>query len=117
MKLKVIPTLREKKRYVVFKVYSSDTIEYDEFRNAAINVMLKWMGEKGFGEANIKFIKNLWNEKEMVGFVKCSTRYVHDVKFAFGLLRQVGDAKVLVRTVLVSGTISSAKRKLKNIKI
>ena len=112
MKLKVKPSMREKKRYVVFNVYSNDKILYEDLKNAIKNVIIKWIGEMGFGSANIRFIDNLWDERRLTGFISCSPKYVWSVRFALSLLQHVGDADVIIHVPVVSGTIKSAKEKI-----
>ncbi len=110
MKLRKMPTQRERKRYVFFSVHSSAKLEFGEVRNAITNSMLNWMGEEGVAKAKPWVIRNLWTQKS--GVVQCSHRHVDDIKVSLALVRQIGDAKVVFRTTRVSGTIKSGKEKL-----
>lgn len=111
MKLKTMPSQRESKRYVFFRIHSSFGLSYNEVRNAAMNSLLNWMGSEDFAKAKPWLIKNLW--KKDSGVIQCSHRYVDHVKVALGLIRQIGDSKVIFETYRVSGTLKSGKSKIK----
>ena len=112
MKLKSRPTLREKKRYIFFKVHSDCRVEFRMVRDAIMNSILNWLGDKDFALAKPWVIKNLWEQRKQEGVVRCSHRYVDDVKVSLGLVRQIGDARVIFQTLRVSGTIKSGKCKV-----
>jgi RNase P/RNase MRP subunit POP5 len=110
MKLKTLPSQRERKRYVFFMLHSSMRLEFNDVRNAIMNSLLNWMGESGFAKAKPWIIRNLWTQKE--GVIQCSHRHADDVKVALAMIRQIGDAKVILQTLRVSGTIKSGEEKL-----
>ncbi|NIO22806.1 MAG: ribonuclease P protein component 2 [Candidatus Aenigmarchaeota archaeon] len=111
MKLKGRPTLKEKKRYVFFKVHSSGDLDYRMVRDGVMNSLLNWLGDKDLALAKPRIIKNLWDQKGKQGVIRCSHRYVDDVKVSLGLVHQIGDSRVIIQTTRVSGTIKSGKRK------
>ena len=51
MKLKSKPTIRGKHKYVVFKIHSTSKLQYNDVKNAIMNSLLNWMGEKDFADA------------------------------------------------------------------
>jgi len=110
MKLKKIPSLKSRRRYLFFHIHSEEGgIPYENARDAVMNSVLNWMGERGAAQANIRIIKNLWNGKEQKGCVQCSHKTVDEVKTALSLIYQIGDQKVAFQTVKVAGTIKSGK--------
>jgi ribonuclease P/MRP protein subunit POP5 len=113
MAQKLLPTLREKKRYVVFRVHSQERLDYPSMHNAAWNSLLNWMGEKELSRANVRIIKNLWDPRQQAGFVQCSPKSVDSVKMGLSLVHQIGDQRVVFQTLGVSGTIRSGKSRLK----
>ena len=114
MKLKRLPCLKEKKRYIVFRVHSEERIEYPNMKNAVWNSLENWLGERDLAKANIHIIKNLWNSSERTGFIKCSHRFVDEIKVGLGLIHQIGDSRVIFETLRVTGTIKSGKEKPQN---
>ena len=110
MRLKKLPSQRESKRYVFFRVHSSGDLGYPEVRDAVMNSLLNWMGSEEFARAKPWLIKNLW--KANSGVIQCSHRYVDDLKVSLALVHQIGDSRVIFETMRVSGTLKSGKRKL-----
>ena len=105
--------MRERKRYVVFSVISEQGVAYEAVRDALWNSMTHWIGEAGLARAGVKVVKNLWNQSEQTGFVQVSPKYVDAVKVAMGLIHQIGDQRVILQSIRVSGTIKSGKIKSK----
>jgi RNase P/RNase MRP subunit POP5 len=110
MKLKFLPSQKERKRYVFFSIHSSMPVPFAEGKDAINGSLLGWMGNSSFARAKPWVIRNLWTPKG--GVIQCTHRYVDDVKLSLALIRQIGDAKVMFRTTRVSGTIKSGKEKL-----
>ncbi len=109
---KVLPSLREKKRYIIFKVHSNEKLDYASMHNAAWNSLINWLGERDLSKANVRIIKNLWDSNKQIGFIQCSPKFVDSVKVSLGLVHQIGDQRVIFQTLRVSGTIKSGKTKL-----
>ena len=110
MALKSLPSLREKKRYIVFRLHSEGKLSYAIVKNAIFDSLLEFLGEQEFARANIRFIKNLWNQK--TGFLETTPAYVDKVKVGLALIHQIGEEKVIFQTLKVSGTIKSGKKAL-----
>ena len=109
MKLHNPPAIRQKIRYIVFKVHSDEKIPFFNIKNAIDNSIQDWMGESDTAKARIWIIRNLWDDKKQTGFIRCSSRFVDKVKTALGLVHQIGDSRVVVQTMRVTGTIKSGK--------
>ena len=111
MKLRTAPSMRPRKRYIVFRVLSKEKLDYTNLRDAVWAVLSEWMGEDDMARANIRLIKNLWDPKTKKGFIQCDHRYVDKVKVGLALVHQIGDQRVIFQTIRVTGTIKSAKSK------
>ena len=113
MKLKRLPSMREKRHYVTFRIHSENPVIYSEMKGAVMNSILNWMGEEGFSSARCRVIKNLWDHMKQIGWIECSPRSVDDIKMALALVHQIGDERVIFQVTRVSGTIKSGKAKMK----
>ena len=116
MKLKSRPTMRSKKHYVIFRLHYGDPEFRPDFMNvrgAIWNSLESWLGEAEAAKANIRFIMNLWDPKTQTGFLSCSPKYVDKINVAMALVHQIGDQRVIVQVLRVSGTIKSGKEKAK----
>jgi ribonuclease P/MRP protein subunit POP5 len=115
MRLKILlPSLRERKRYILFKTISEEPINYDLFKNLLNSTILKFYGELTFGRFSFKFLDERWNEKEQIGIIKCNHKFVPNIIVALGLLQRIGESRINVKILKISGTIKSL---LKNLRI
>jgi len=101
----LIPTLREKERYVKFKVISEQPISYVDLESAIWNLFLDFYGELGVSEISLWVIKNLWDEKEQVGVIKCNNKSVQKVLTGLNFIQRLGDSRVIFKILKISGTI------------
>ena len=113
MKIKKMPTLKERGRYIVFKIHSKESLDFTDVKNSLWNSILSFLGEEQTARAGVRIIRNLWKTKSGTGFLKCNHTYVDKIKVSLGLISQIGDSKVIVQTLRVSGTIKSATKKMK----
>ncbi|HJW97354.1 MAG TPA: Rpp14/Pop5 family protein [archaeon] len=111
MSLKKPPSMRGKKRYLIFRLHSDSPASFQDVREAVWNSILNWLGDNEAPRADIHIVKNLWNQKEQSGFIRCDPKYVDSVKLALALIHQIGDQRVIFQTVRVAGTIKSGKEK------
>ncbi len=113
MKLKRLPSMKEKRHYLTFRVHSDIPVSYEDMKGAALNSILNWMGERGFSVSNAKVIRNLWDGRKQEGWLSCTPKAVDDIKMALALIHQIGDAKVIFHVLRVSGTIKSGQEKVR----
>jgi RNase P/RNase MRP subunit POP5 len=108
MPLKIIPsTARERKRYLLVKIESSDTIDRRDIENAILNSCLQFLGELGVAKAGIIVMSDTYNGKTVV--VKTGHKFIDETKSAISLIKSIGNKKVRLSTVKVSGAIKNLK--------
>ncbi len=105
------PTLRIKKRYVVFKIYSEEGISFEDVVNAIWGSFLNFAGELNLALSRIKIIDDLWQKEKKIGVIRCAHTAVELVRTVLILIDRIGDQRVVFRILGVSGTLNSAKRK------
>ena len=108
MKLTKKPSLREKKRYIYFTVRSSGSLKYFDLKNTIHSSILHLIGELGAAKSNVHLVKNLWDQKKLCGVIRCSNKYVDQVKVSLALVHQIGEERVVFQTLRVSGTIKGS---------
>jgi len=111
MKLKKLPSLREKKRYLVFRIISESPLDYPNVKGAMWHSMENWLGQNELAQASPRLVKNLWDGRKKKGFLQCTPKYVDQVKVALALIKQIGDQRVIFQVIRVTGTIKSGKDK------
>ncbi|MEM5766333.1 MAG: Rpp14/Pop5 family protein [Candidatus Aenigmatarchaeota archaeon] len=106
----LLPSLREKERYVNFKVISEGPVSYVDLENSIWNSFLDFYGELGVSELSLRIIKNLWNEKEQIGVIKCNNKVVEKVVAGLGLISRLGDSRIVFKIMKISGSIKGLKK-------
>ena len=105
------PTLRERNRYIAYQVVSESPINYSDLTNTIWHSLLNFLGELGTAEANVWIVKNVYNEAKQMGLVKCKHIAVEQVRTALALIQRIGDVRVVVKVLGVSGTLKAARKK------
>ena len=110
IKLKpVLPTLREKKRYLSFKVHSKDKMASNLVKGAIKSSMLKYVGELGTSEAGLMFMDKLYDQKTQIGVIKVANKHVDSLKISLALIDKINKSNVIVRSIKTSGMINRMK--------
>lgn len=111
-KPKTLPaSLRPRKRYIIFQVISEKPVDYIELVGAIWRTFLNFLGEMKTSEMNFWLIKNLYDQKNQRGVIRCSPDQVEYARAALALIDQIGETKALIKINTVTGTIRSAKKK------
>jgi len=111
-RLKPLPSsLRPTRRYIAYQVISEDKMQYSDLLNAIWHSILNFLGEFGASEAKIWIIRNLYDEKKQYGMIRCSHKYLERIRAALSLIERVGDTRVIIKVLGVSGTIKAARMK------
>ena len=104
----ILPSLREKKRYIAYKVKANKPIDNSTLRNAVNSYMLKFLGELSYAKAGI-ILLDCKNNK---GIIKTSNNYVNEVKASLALIDSIENNVVAFRSICVSGSLSKAVSKM-----
>ncbi len=116
MKLKILPpTLREKKRYIGLKMYSSDKLKKEDIFNILWNSIINVYGEIESSQINLWIVdsKEVENDKrkEYNVIIKCKRGYETKVKTAFSSIYRNREKRIVVHTIGTSGTIKALNKK------
>ncbi|MFB6217276.1 MAG: Rpp14/Pop5 family protein [Candidatus Aenigmatarchaeota archaeon] len=104
-------SMRKKKRYIAFRIISENELEFSDIVNAFWHSLLDVFGEVQTSSINFWLVKDAWNKEKQSGLIKCNHRHVSKIRLALALLTRIGDEEVSVKTIGVSGTLKSAKKK------
>ena len=105
------PSLRSHKRYIIFEIVSDEPVAYNELLSAIWNSMLDFLGELKSSEAMIWLIQNLYDESGKQGVIKCRHDFVENMRAVLSLIQTVGETRVIIKILGVTGTIKSARNK------
>ncbi|MBI1978763.1 MAG: ribonuclease P [Candidatus Aenigmarchaeota archaeon] len=111
-KLKILsPTLREKERYISFKIISEEPVVYSDLESVIWSTLLEFYGELGMSQMSLRIVKNLYNENGQTSVIKCNNKSVPKVIAGLGLITRLGESRVVFKILKVSGTIKSLNLK------
>ena len=108
----LLPSLREKKRYVVFEVISREMIRDFHFvSDAILNYSFQLLGQYGVAKAGLIILDDKWDRSNQRGIIKVSHRYVDAIKAALVFVDRINNAPAAIRSLGVSGILNKAERK------
>ncbi len=103
--------LREKRRYAAVKVFSEKSVKKEDVESAIMHSLVDIAGEINIAIANVKFLKELCKEEKQIYVIRFSHSAKELVHAAIALVNRIGDSKVAMRIIGISGTIKALKRK------
>ena len=106
------PTLREKKRYVAFKIFSDELLSKDELTKAVWSGGLSLLGEIQASSLGLWVID--FSEEQMEGFLVCRNEALWNIKAILAFIGEINGKRVHICVTGVSGTIKALKRKFLN---
>ena len=107
----VSPSLREKKRYIVYEILSKNKIKaFSSVSRAIWASTLSFNGELETGKAGIWLIPEKYDAQSQRGIMKVSNKYVEKAKAALALVNKIDNQKVIIRSVATSGILNKAER-------
>ncbi len=99
----LLPTLKEKKRYVVYAVRSEMRHGLPEVRDIVERAALSFLGKLEYAKAGIMILNDFRNNK---GIIRVNRHYVDKLKAALMLI----NSNMMVSCVYVSGILKKAKK-------
>lgn len=105
----ILPSLREKKRYLVFEVISERAVQMQDVFRAVYDSLLAVAGEAGVAVAGVFMPSNLY--KGQRGVARVSHVSVDLLRAALCRISQVGSVPVIVRSVGVSGSLKTIRER------
>jgi len=108
----MLPSLREKKRYLAFEVISNESIEkFFHISEAIWESCLSYLGTLGVANSGIWLLPDMWNKETQRGLIKISHKQVHNVKAALTLIKKINRQNVIVKSLGVSGILKKARER------
>ena len=105
--MKLIPSLRQKKRYLIFEVRSEHPLSVQDIHEAVDQGLLRFLGELGLSRAGVMFLAERFDPKSQQGVLKVNHTAVDEVKAALMLIKKIKKEAVILRSVTVSGTLKA----------
>lgn len=106
------PTLREKKRYLVFEVIARNKVL--PLSKAAKAIALSYTslhGERGAAKAGLIYIGKRSDDELQRGILRVNRKNVTDLKAAIALVKDIAGEEAIARSIGVSGMLKRAEEK------
>lgn len=105
--MKTIPTLREKKRYLAFKIISENAINRRELTEEILDSICSLFGDTGASEIN----PALMSYDGGYGILRCQKDRTSDTRAALACINKVGGGRVSIMVLGISGSVKGAMEK------
>lgn len=104
---RLLPSLREKKRYLAFEVISKSSIPQQAASETIQQSVLSFGGELGAATAGLYVLPKLFQKQK--GILKTSHTTLDLVRASLCDIKQIGSEPVIVRSIGVSGSLKKVK--------
>jgi ribonuclease P/MRP protein subunit POP5 len=108
----LLPTLREKKRYLVYEILSDADFDAKVISTSIKDAMHELFGMNGVADAGLMFMDNKFNTETQRGFVRVSAQSLDALRASFTFIHDIKGRKAIVRSVIASGMIAKAEAAL-----
>ncbi|MBN1923368.1 MAG: ribonuclease P protein component 2 [Nanoarchaeota archaeon] len=103
----ILPSSREKKRYILFEVIGEEKVFKDEVKNSIYQKTLELLGEEGFSRAGVMLVGT--------NIVRVNPKFKDEMINILSLIRVINGKRVVINTLKTSGIIKKIKgEKLKH---
>jgi RNase P/RNase MRP subunit POP5 len=108
----MLPSLREKRRYLVFEVVSKNKLSSASAVSSAVQrKTAEFLGELEAAKAGVHTLHDKWDSKKRKGVIRLNRKYVNHLKAALCMISRIENRKVVVKSVGVSGMLNKAEKK------
>jgi len=106
--MKPLPSLKERKRYVIVKVISSQKFSFKEIEQELKDSLAEFLGTLGLSKASIMILKEKFNPENQTLIIKVNNKHVNELKSGLILVKKIKDKPVIIKSLAVSGTLKKA---------
>lgn len=108
----LLPSLKEKKRYIVFEVISDVSLPEQDIYHVIGENMHTYVGDLGMAQAGLQFIPEKWNHRTQRGIARVSHTSADALKASFVFINSIKNNKVTVHSVGTSGILAKTQKYL-----
>ena len=104
--MKLLPSLKQKKRYIVFEILSEQKFTFPEVKEEVERALLLFLGQLGIAKTSPMLIREKYKNNKFI--IKINHKYVDEVKAALTLSKTIKNTPVIIKSVITAGTIKKA---------
>ncbi len=109
--MRTLPSLKEKRRYLVFEVISERKHGLDEVKKAIMDSLTSFLGASGMAKAKMRMLADKWDEDKQKGVIVMERKNLDSVKAALCMATSVSGEKAIIRSAGASGILKKAVEK------
>ena len=108
----LLPSLKEKKRYLAFEIISKSRIKaFSEVSKAVWASTLSYAGTRGTANMGIWALPEKYNAAKQKGLIRVGHRNMDELKASLALIKEIENQPVIVRSIGASGILTKAEKK------
>lgn len=102
----LLPTLKERQRYLVYIIRVAGNTLIPKANEHLIKECNTLLGVFDAGKAGVMNVK--YDENTRKGMIRLENKYLDKVKVCLGMINRIGDKKVNIDVIYVSGILNKA---------
>lgn len=106
----ILPSLRERRRYLLFELLSEREIDKRAFVQELLGSIYSLYGDLGMSKIKVRLIMYRASEERAVGILRCAHDKVEEIRAALACIHSITGTRVGIRVIKTSGTIRGAGR-------
>ncbi len=108
----LLPTLKEKKRYLAFEIVSKSKIKaFSEVSKAIWASTLSFAGTKGAARMGIWVMPEKYSTEKQKGLIRVAHKNMDELKASLALITQIENQSAIARSIGASGILAKAEKK------
>ena len=110
--MKLMPALRQKKRYVDFEILADQSFNFSDVKLSIEEAMKEFWGSLGLSKAVPLLIKEKFSKENKRFIVKVNHKHVDELISALILAKKIKNTPVIIKSVITSGILKKASAHL-----
>ena len=102
-----------RRRYLLVKIDGNKIPHERDFQNALWLSLIRLFGEYGASQAEMTLTE--YDPKMKYAIIRCSHKSLFMIRPAITTITKIGDAKIALHVLLVSGTLKTLRRRMQKI--
>ena len=108
----LMPSLKEKKRFVVFEIIAQEPVkDFKEVYKAIWQKSNEFLGKLETAKAGLWLLADKWDSKKQKGILKINNKYTDKIKAVFTMITNIENKKATVKSAGISGILKKAEQK------
>ena len=108
----ILPSLREKRRYLAFEIVSKTRMtDFKAVSEAIKQNMLDLFGQVGYAKSALYILPDKYISEKQKGIIRINHKHVDDLRASLALIKSINNNEVVVKSIGVSGILKKAEER------